>query len=154
MVKIHLNLLASGRFWAGLFVGLLPPPLTFFLLDSIWYLENGGKAGGFAPGAQCYALGRKESLAPNGRFIATSVIIDCEDDNDRSVYACNYVFMSATRLSRRGQVYSSARLVHEPAIISWDSNNTILIAQANTNIEKVKGQWCGIGIVAARIENR
>lgn len=145
--------LLNFRFLSGVCVGLLSPALTFFLLHSLWWLANGGKAGGFAPGPQCYALGRKEAIAPNGRFIATSVIIDCEDDDERNILKYNYVFVSAMRLSRSGQVYSSSRVMNESAIVSWDSNNTILIERDANDIERVKAKWCGIDAVA-RTENQ
>ena len=154
MVRDSIKLLASKRFWAGVLVGLLSPALTFFLLHSLWWLATEGKVGGFAPGPQCYALDRKEAIAPNGRFIATSVIIDCEDDNERNELRYNYVFVSAIRLSRSGQVYSSLRALNEPAMVSWNGNNTILIQKAADDIERVKSQWCGIEIEAERTENR
>ena len=131
------------RFISGLCIGLLSPSLLWFFIVAIGSIFIKGP-GAWAPGPQCYALARKKALSPDGRFIATSVMIHCEDDEETQFWYYNYAFVTATRLARTGHVYSLKRKSKTPADIVWLNNRLIALQIDENDSEKIALSWCGV----------
>lgn len=89
-------------------------------------------------------MDRKRAASPNGQFIATSVIIDCEDDENRAFWHNNYVFVTATRIARTGHIYSLERKSTLPAEIAWRDDRLIVVQAEEVDRERIAIRWCGI----------
>jgi hypothetical protein len=137
----------NSKFWYGLVLGTITPALAIFSLFLIGSLILKGP-GAWAAGPQCYSGARKMAASPNGRYVATSIMIACEDDEQTHLWNYNYVFVTATRLSRTSQIYYLARKSPNPADILWQNNHLITLKIDEDDQERASGIWCGIAVTS------
>lgn len=136
--------LRQKPFWIDYCIGTLLP--SAFLLVGIALVVSalGPKPGAWLPGPTCDNGKLQEFASPNGRFIATSLLIDCEDHPKRN-RTYNYVFLSASRLDRIGHVFTLSHERTTPIELVWLDNQSVGIRNEPSDTEEgISAKWCGI----------
>lgn len=136
--------LRRTSFWIGCLVGAFLPSAFMLAGTALVASAIGPKPGAWLPGPTCEIGDRRDFASPNGRFIASSVIIDCEDDPKRD-RTYNYVFLEASRRDRIAHVFTLSHDRKNPAELFWRDNQSIVIRSDLSDTEEgVSAKWCGI----------
>ena len=132
-----------ARFFLGAVIAFLMPTL-FGLAISALILTFDRDAGPLTgSGLTCTPEKEGRTASPNGRFIAISIRLACEDVSDPKNGDIR-IFVTSTRLDRAAHIATIHNGKNEPIKISWSSNMTVNIPDQHDSTLKFAKEWCEI----------
>ena len=135
-----------GNYISGLFLVLMLPSLLG--LGVIGLMKSADPNPSFLGGRGpiCELRERQEAASPNGRFIAISVQVLCEDEDYNKRESINQIYVKTTRWMHAAHIFSMTHDKSFPSTIRWTDNRTIELQKNHANVVIYSRPWCDISI--------
>jgi hypothetical protein len=134
---------SAASFILGALFTFSLPSLVLVSLIAISLLRERGPLLLTGLGPICMQRETIEKASPNGRLIAISVRMWCEDETS-DIHNDTEVFVFSTRLDRGAHLLTLKDNGPHPAPIMWSDNRALSITKSDEAALTFAAQWCGV----------
>ena len=117
------------------------------LASTLWFDPDPSPFTGAGP--ECHMHKRQAAVSPDGRFVAYSLVAECDDD--RTDNTNNYIFVMSTRLNRGAHVATISGNASDLGLINWPRNGTLDLT-INSGVTTIfASSWCDTMLTINRV---